>query len=289
MKLFPLNELKRQLLFWDREDAVEPKQGIATSNSNPLPVFLKNLTSDGQSLDVYIQDQTTDSFSNYLLRDLGSVTLALPTEVDDISITLVGGHGTQVGEMICIKQDMRCFQARVLSVDTNVIGLDSPLDYDFSTSAIAHRGSFNMVVDGSTTPVIFQISPTGLQAGARVDITRLIGIIEDDSAMDSGKFGGITALTKGIVLRKKNGTYKNLFNAKSNGGIINQTFDVSYDEKAPAGVYMFRFRKVFAGQSEMGVTIRLNADDDDALQVIIQDDLSALTRFSIIAQGHIVE
>ncbi len=51
MKLFPLNELKRQLLFWDREDSAEPKQGIAVSHSYPLPVSA--ILKDSPNLDAF--------------------------------------------------------------------------------------------------------------------------------------------------------------------------------------------------------------------------------------------
>ena len=66
-------------------------------------------------------------------------------------------------------------------------------------------------------------------------------------------------------------------------------YDVVYSDKAPAGYFGLNFRRTFGGQNKNGVVIRLCADDSDTLQVIIQDDLTDLDDFSVIAQGHIVE
>ena len=107
--------------------------------------------------------------------------------------------------------------------------------------------------------------------------------------MDSAKFGGISALANGVVLRKVDGVYHNIFNIKTNGDFALRSFDVAYDDKAPAGSYGFRCRTTFAGQSKRGVTIRLNGTSGDELQILNQDSLGALSHFNAIVQGHVVE
>lgn len=113
--------------------------------------------------------------------------------------------------------------------------------------------------------------------------------MEDSTAMDDAKFAGQTALTNGVVLRIKHngtGTYENVWNVHSNGEFGLLTFDSAYTSKAPAGYNGFRWRNTYAGQSKHGVTLRLELGE--ILEVLIQDDLTGLNKFHIMAQGHLV-
>jgi len=78
----------------------------------------------------------------------------------------------------------------------------------------------------------------------------------------------------------------NLWNVKSNGQIRLLCFDGNYSDKAPAGSYGFNFRNTYAGPSKHGVTIRLM--DGETLEILIQDSLTGLESFKMMAQGHIV-
>jgi hypothetical protein len=113
-----------------------------------------------------------------------------------------------------------------------------------------------------------------------------MGWITDDTAMDDGKFGGIGALPNGIVLRVNNGVIQNLWNVKTNGELGLLCYDSAYADRAPSGQFGFRFRNTYAGQAKHGVVIRL--DQNDTLEVLIQDNLSALLDFRMMAQGHVV-
>ena len=68
-------------------------------------------------------------------------------------------------------------------------------------------------------------------------------------------------------------------------------YDVQYIDATlgPGGEYGLRGRRTFAGQDKAGVTLRLHAETNDSFQVVVYDDLSALTNFQVIAQGHIVD
>ncbi len=113
-------------------------------------------------------------------------------------------------------------------------------------------------------------------------------MITDASEMDDTKFGGITALTKGVFLRKVNGVIKNIFNAKTNGDIALNCSTYSYADKAGAGNYGFRAIKTFGGQENQGVIIRLAGDTQDTLEIVVQDNLTGLTGMYIMAKGHTV-
>ena len=245
------------------------------------------------ALEVAIQDQYTEIIDLHLSRLIQEVTIVTNTSIDDTVVTISSDSEPTNGNTVCFKEDTAFYQGEILSHVANGdnwdITLDSPLDYAFTTSGGCSERSINLAVDGSVTPARFTVSPFGLQAGTEWDITRIMGAITDGSAMDDSTFGGITALTNGVFFRKKNGTYKNIFNAKTNADLKAHMYDVDYSDKAPAGQFGLNFRRTFAGQDKAGVTIRLRADDEDSFECIIQDDLTGLTNFQIIAQGHVVE
>lgn len=240
---------------------------------------------EDNNVKIAIQDQHTLIVSNYLDIDLGTTTLTAGLSIDDIVVNVAGGHGVVAGNLLDIVENGRFYQGIVVSVLVDALTMDTPLDFAFTTSAIVRIGNHNLAVDGSVTTVVSKTKPP---AGVKWDITRVMVHIEDDTAMDSGRFGGIAALTNGVVLRMKDGTYQNIYNVKTNGELSQRSYDLRYDEKAPAGVFGLTSRTTFAGPSKHGVTIRLDGDTGDEIQLLIQDDLTGLDDFHIIAQGHVV-
>lgn len=219
-------------------------------------------------------------------------TLAEDFVADGVSRVLVfsAGHGFSVGEDVVLREDTHFMEATVQVVDGNNITIDTPPLFNYTTAASIERATTNMAVDGSVTPVVFQVNPP---LGVKFHITRVIFFIQDSTAvaMDDGKFGNIAALTNGCVLRRYDGleTSFNVFNYKSNGDLKQRNYDGDYSDKAPAGSYSFTSRRSFSGQDKNGAAIMLDGDKDESLQVLIQDDLTALDIVSVIAQGHISE
>jgi hypothetical protein len=254
---------------------------IVDQNNEPVSV------TDG-ALDISWQDQHTPIVDLYLHKHLGNMTLASNTSIGDTTLSLAVSHDVSSGECICLKESDRFYQGQATSVfSVNNISLDTPLDYAYTTAATASRTNKNMNVDGSGTTQIFHVKPP---VGVSWDITRIMFYIQDGTAMDTSTFGGIAALANGIVLRKKDGTYKNIFNAKSNGDITARCDESEYDvDRAPADKFGFRAQRRFGGVGNNGVTIRLNDSDGDELEVLVQDNLTGLEIFNVIAQGHKVE
>lgn len=244
-------------------------------------------------LDVNIQDQHTRALDLRFIQATGAVsTVATATAVDDMTVTVAdaGGGGTafEDEDYVGIFNSVTgafYFGMMIAAPSGNVLSLDSPIDSVFPIGSTVLASSFAMNVDGSSTREIFQIGPTG--APVDIDITRFLGVITDGSAMDDGKFGALDALEKGCVLRVVNGEYQNLWNVKTNGDFKLLGFDFPYTPASPAGVFGGHFRITYAGPEKHGVVLRLDAGD--TLEFIIQDDLSDLTSFEIMAQGHIVE
>ena len=253
-----------------------------------VPIETSNQGTPGAA--VFIQDQTTEDVDLYLHQVLNSITLAANTIVDSRTIDLVAGHNVVAGNGIMLSQEADFSQFIVLSVATDTITLDSPVDKVYKTQATCTRNTIDMRVDGSSTAEVFQIAPI---SGQVWDVTRIILVMESTSnQMDFTGFGSLSALTNGCVLRREDGNRKNLFNWKSNGDFINRSFDNVFQAKTGGGGSGFTARATYGGQSKRGVTIRLSGENGEALQVVIQDAITAagtLTRFNVIAQGHVVQ
>lgn len=243
---------------------------------------------------VSIMDRTTKpvdaffarSLSTFLVKaDTGASGIDEPSLIYDFSATGPGPHGISPGDEILLLDVVasREFFAVVLAVVVDTITVDRPIDHDFPLGALGRIVSTQMNVDGSVTPVIFSV-----RAGTiPTDITRLMIGITDNLAMDSSKFGGIAALTKGLVFRVLNSYQKTVFNFKSNGQIKNYSFDAEYDDKAGAGLFGFYSRISFGGDDKHGVVLRISGTD--VLQWVVQDDLTALSSLNVTAQGHDTE
>lgn len=253
------------------------------------------------SVDVYIQDQHTEIIDLILHQQIDNFTLNSNHFIGEkeFNITMIA-IAPVVGDLICLKEGLAFYQATVLNV-TSIIGLqyiievDTPIDYYFTTSAFGCTSTTNMAIDGSVTPQIFKVSPRYLNEDVSWDITRIIlvlsgeGVGPANDAPDDSDFGVTTNLDNGIVLRSVNGITKNIFNIKRNGEFRLRAYDVTYTEKTKAGLYSVGIRRSFAGTDKNGVTVRLDADNQDTIEIIIQDDLTEMFGFKAVAQGHVVD
>jgi len=105
------------------------------------------------------------------------------------------------------------------------------------------------------------------------------------AGVDLSKFGDIAGgITKGIILRKHSTTTRrNVFNAKTNAELKNIMYD--FDIQSASGNQQdgCTGRLTFGGQEKLGAVIRLEANQD--LQLVIQDDLSGIDNFEMLAEG----
>jgi hypothetical protein len=242
------------------------------------------------AIPINVQDQTTPPLDALFARELSAFTLAADTGISTVITTVVTftastGHGIAPNDEIILIDAAadRSLQAVVIGVVGDVITIDRPIDHVFASSTTLGRiTTTNMggAVGTLAAPLIYAI-----RAGVKpTDVTRVIIRMLDADAMDDGRFGGLPALTNGVVFRVVNGYQKTIFNFKTNGDIRQFCYDVSYIDKAPAGLYGLGARITFAGQDKHGVTIRLSTND--VLQWLIQDDLTGLDIFRVSVQGH---
>ena len=107
--------------------------------------------------------------------------------------------------------------------------------------------------------------------------------------MDDGKFGDLTKLTNGLVFRICNSFQKTIFCFKTNGEMKQFAYDGAYvpSTLGPSGSESFASRITFNGDDKHGVSLRISGDD--VLQIIVQDDLSALDSVVVSAMGNETE
>ncbi len=232
---------------------------------------------------VELQDLTNEIIDLKMVRSTGDITLAVAGVLGAGTVTLEAGHGVTNGDIICLKSGPRFYQGIVTNVSTNIITLTAPLDYAFPITSTGQKASAQLAVNGSVTPVVFSLAPA-TESGWHV--TGIMFELTDATAMDDTLFGGVTALTKGVVVRKKDGTYKNLFTLRSNADFQVTCQTTSYADKAGAGSYGFRAYKDFSIQH--GVVVSLDGATADELEIIVQDDLTGLTNFRVNLVGHVM-
>lgn len=240
-----------------------------------------------KEVDAVIQDSTSPLFIVKASNLIIETTLTAQPAKDDYIVNVTSAASFVVGQYLTVYNvaEDRVFFSEILEINTLAITLDSPLDFEFPIGSIVSVGDNNMNVDGSVTPVIYGIrNPTMADIPSSIDITRLMFKCLTDTTVDLSMFGDIAGgLTRGLVIRRVDGTYQNVFNAKTNGELKNIMFDFDIEVVGQQGQDGFTGRLTFAGQNKMGAVIRIGPDED--LQIVIQDDLTSLDSFTIIAEG----
>jgi hypothetical protein len=222
--------------------------------------------------------------TEHIYRALSSPTLAVNAVALAKTCTMTAGHGIVTGNTLVFEEGNRFSQYQVVNVATNVITLDTPLEYAYTTAATIDRAIINLAVDGSVTPLIYHIHPPGNTIWY---ISQLSILIQSTSDMDTGKFGSLTALTNGIVFRYNDaGTYYNLMAAQTNGDFLSHGWNLQFDTKAPSGVY--GVSAVKNCESECGSGIFL-MNSSDYIEVVVQDNLSTLSLINIGINGVIID
>lgn len=240
-------------------------------------------------LAMFILDQTTQPLDVWMTNKKGVVTTTTVATQGGNTVDLEPGHGAVIGDVIESSTADNFVQALIVNVVGDTITVNTPWSRTFPIGTTIGLGSPKMdVVASPGSPVIFSLKPSSAQ---KVDVTRLIISVQDNLGMDFTTFGGIAALSTGCVLRQKqsDGNFINMFNWRSNGELIERSFDHSFQEKQGGGDFGFVARSTWAGQDKRGVAIRVDGSLNEELQIVIQDDLSALTKFNIVVQGHLLQ
>lgn len=269
--------------------------GGTISVTNTPSVTITGPLSSAGNLEVEIQDQTTKPFDFFFTQIIGTpTTVATNTAIDDITVAVASTNGMSVGDYFGLfnadtATDNRAYFGEVMAITGSVVWLDTPIDFAFQVGDTAAAFSRNLNVLGTPTSQQIYSIQVGPNATQSIDIIRIMVSFITDGTVDLSTFGDIEGgLTYGVVLRRTDGIVHNIWNAKTNGDIAHLCFDYTpYSATNPnQGQDGAKFRYSFNGPDKHGVPIRL--DPGDELQLIIQDDLTSLTQFRIIAEGHYV-
>ena len=165
--------------------------------------------------------------------------------------------------------------------------LDRPLDNVHLVGTLITQSIADMSSAAGTlnAPVSYKYFPV---ANRLEHIKRIIISMTHSTAGADDLFGGIAALTNGVVFRAKiNGVINTFTNWKTNGDIV---LDVGankliYSAKSGPGDFGTTAEGAF---SDLDVVIPLNDANGDFLEILIQDiSILTLTDFRIKAQGHV--
>jgi len=220
------------------------------------------MTNMKKNVGVFTQDQTTKPFDFFFTKIIGIPnTVAVTTAIDDFTVTVTDATGMSESDYFGLfnadnPNDNRAYFGTILSISDDDITLDTPLDFAFQAGDTAAVFNKDLSVDGSSTSQVFSIQ-VGSAATQSIHINRLLFSMLTDSAVSLAKFGDLTKLVKGCVLRRKNGICHNVFNIKNNSDLANLCFD--YDPQAAAnpsqGQDGVTFRYTFNGKDKHGVAI----------------------------------
>jgi len=226
--------------------------------------------------------------NEYFHRHTGiGTTLAVSTSSGDTSITVSDTTGFTVDNFIQIENGIiETTHPQITAINGNVFTLDRPLDYGFDIGDAVEVVTTNMAVAGTlANPVSFELRPDSDQ---NWHIVRFLLGMAHSGVPDDGKFGGISGLTNGVIMRgydAANDQFRTFTVWKTNGDIKMDMYDVDYSEKAPSGENGTSSR----GSLKLGTGAVANLDGvaGDYLELLIQDDLTDLTSFRVKGQGHI--
>lgn len=242
-------------------------------------------SSNQKEIDVWVQDQSTPPFHRYFMtEDKTDITLTSPITKDDTVINVSSGHGFTTNDHMLINYGSYFQQSMVTNVATDAITIETPVGINIPiTGTQIIRGSIEMNVDGSTTPVTYYC-----RIGAYsdpIDIQHLQVFMRDGSDGDYSSYGGISGgLTNGSFVRFTDTVDQNLGNYKNNGEYIQFGAEANFNTKAPAGEYSVDL--AFNLKETYGVVFRL-VDNTYALTFTVQDDLTPLIEHRVVATGQV--
>lgn len=246
------------------------------------------------AINVHDADVHTTSVVHYVYQDSGSpYTLSGNVAQLATSITVTSAVGLSVGDFLHItdtsNNNHEHSVPQITAIVGNVLTLSNPLDHAFlSASTVVQKVIRNMNVNGSIgSPSAYKLQPS---ASETWHITNISVSITDNAAMDDSTFGGMSALTNGVIVRIVNSTtsdYFTLFRWRTNASFQKDAADHEYNAKAPSGTYGFTAHIDL--HSKYGSIVRLanTASEVIYLEFLVQDNLTALSTLEIKCHGHI--
>lgn len=213
-------------------------------------------------------------------------TIAAAVTAGDISVQVASDVAFTVGDVVQLNngQIETTFPTITAKLGGNILQFDRPLDFNYAINDIIEIVHTDLSTTAGTlaAPIIHRIQPEPDEIWF---INRIILLMTHAVAATDDKFGGIAALVNGMVLRANiNGQFGSFTNWKTNGDIILDMYDVTYSDKAGPSLFGTSGRGSF---SRIGVAIKLDGTVGDFMDILVQDDITALNSFFINGEGYI--
>jgi len=252
--------------------------------------ILENITTAGDGVDVYLQDQTTPPFHFYIMReDKIDIGLTAPVLKDDTVLNLTAGHGFTYPaiplDYLVIWENGIYEQVKIINVTANQITIDVPSPVAFSINAVLIRGKIDLDLDGSGTPINAYFRFYGPDAEIPIDIIGVQVSMLHGSASDRSKYGNLAGLLDGksTYFRHINGVTVNLGSYQNNQDFEEFGWDVAFDDKAGGG--NFATTCTMDIKQKYGVAKRINPRTNDSMCVTVRGDLRGLNRHRVCVYG----
>lgn len=277
------DELKIIVAKGFRIDFKETKRGYELFVLDRDITFTTNITISSEITD--FEDNFKADANAFVLEDInvnsGDVNVTLEAENTDIATepTLQEVRdtiGQESGQTVLIKLDQ--IDDTLNNLDLTVPAVD-PFP-GFSVRRFATNDSSpDLNVDGSITPVEFLVEPTT----GKIFYVHSISIVLEDPAINFSKFGGISALTNGVDFKASQiGLSEVLLeNIKSNGEIYLFANEIIFDS-ASTDILVAHINV----KEDTGTTVKLVDSLSDNLKIIVNDNLTSIAKFKVIARGY---
>jgi hypothetical protein len=256
------------------------------------PIKTEGNTESGHIISVHVEDVHHIPINSFVHLDtnITSTIAVSAVSAGDTSIEIADATSFTVGDYIKVSNSSleRTFQ-RITAKATNVLTLDMPIDgdYEIGDSVIVVQKDLSATAGSLGSPIAYRLHP---DPGEIWHIVRFMISMVHTAAADDSKFGDIAALANGVVFRAYNGTagkYRTFTNWKSNADMKLDFFDLTYTDKAGGGKFGVNGRASINIGS--GAVPRLSAEAGDYIEILIQDNLTALDSFGIKFQAHLAE
>ena len=245
-------------------------------NTNALDIF------EDLIIEKFNQVHDNTTLAQNVVGPLGQTRILEVTSATGIS---VGSH-----IILFNPASVRFTTFTVIGVSGTTITTDSLIDFLYPVGTFVEIAITNMAVNGSVTPQVFGLRGTSEPPDA-VDLdfhyNRTIFFCLTESAISLAEFADIPALTRGLMARSRNNRFHNIWNVKTNVELAGILYD--WDPHAATnpiqGQDGFIARLTYNSKSKIGGVIRLPIGTDG--EVVVQDDLTAITLLEIMAEGPI--
>lgn len=258
---------------------VEDSQGLHQRANNTIV---------SNNVDVTLQSSINPVWQYFLMQEQKTdITLTSAIAENDDVINVSAGHGftAVAGEYIVVRCGDLFLQMEVKSVASDAITVFMPIDTDFPDNCSVMRGNINMNVNGSITPVDFEFTSDkngGVDPVIPIDMATVKITMQHATAGDDSLFGNLAALTNGFYFRKKDGSFMNFGNYKSNQKFKDLGAKVTYTDKAGGGNFSteieFDLKEIFTQE------VRLDPRTVDKILGKVRDNI-ALLKFTVSFLG----